>query len=280
MGYYEFKINIADESKDALIEHLSANGCIGIVEYNGNIVAYFPDNIGINKITGFIQSAGQLLKRAGLDNRLYFDFTLIEERDWNESWKENFRPIKIGKKLAVIPPWEQMIKERINLVIDPAMAFGTGHHETTRTCLMLIERFSIKYKKERFLDIGTGTGILAIAASMLGYRDVIGVDTDPLSIEAAQGNIALNHLSNVNIKHGSISVVEGIYDAIAANLMSEILIEIADEIASRLDRNGYAVLSGMIEGQETEVIKAMQKAGLNVIEKVLDDKWVSIALIK
>jgi ribosomal protein L11 methyltransferase len=167
----------------------------------------------------------------------------------------------------------------IRLIIDPGMAFGTGHHEATKTCLMLIEKFSKeKTEKNRFLDFGTGTGILAIAALKLGFKHAVCIDIDPLAIDAAHRNAELNNLENIEIKESSISLVDGKFDFIAANLMSEVLIQNAHEIASRLNKSGIALLSGMIVGQENDVIAAMKNEGLRVLEKFYDDRWVTILL--
>jgi ribosomal protein L11 methyltransferase len=161
------------------------------------------------------------------------------------------------------------------------MAFGTGHHITTKTCLELIARITQEGLRERFLDVGTGTGILSIGAAKLGFREVVGVDIDPLAIDAAKRNINLNELTNVKILEGTISVTEGSYDLIAANLMSDILIAIAPEIASRLNNQGIVLLSGMIIGQEDEVIAAMEKEGLMFRERYYDDiRWVSLVLTR
>jgi ribosomal protein L11 methyltransferase len=279
MGYYEFKIGISDESKDALIEYLSGKGCLGIIEGNGNITAYFQDIIGIDKITDSMQSARHLLRNSGINDEMSFDHVFIGERDWNESWKKKFKPIDVGENLTILPPWEENNNGRINLIIDPGMAFGTGHHETTKTCLMLIEKFSKeKTEKNRFLDFGTGTGILSIAALKLGFKHAVCVDIDPLAIDAAQRNAELNGLWDIEIKEGSISVVNEKFDFIAANLMSEILIQNAHEIASRLNKSGIALLSGIIVGQENDVIAAMENEGLHVLEKFYDGRWVTILL--
>ncbi|WP_333653171.1 50S ribosomal protein L11 methyltransferase [Dissulfurispira sp.] len=279
MGYYEFNIKISDESKDALIEYLSGKGCLGIIEGNGNITAYFQDIIGIDKITDSMQSARHLLGNSGLNDEMSFDHVFIGERDWNESWKKKFKPIDVGENLTILPPWEENSNGRISLIIDPGMAFGTGHHETTKTCLMLIEKLSKeKTEKNRFLDFGTGTGILSIAALKLGFKHAVCVDIDPLAIDAAHRNAELNKLENIEIKEGSISLVDGKFDFIAANLMSEILIQNAHEIASRLNKSGTALLSGIIVGQENDVIAAMENEGLHVLEKFYDGRWVTILL--
>ncbi|MCL4491872.1 MAG: 50S ribosomal protein L11 methyltransferase [Nitrospirae bacterium] len=280
MGYYEFTVKTADESRDALMQRTSAAGCLGMIENEKDIIAYFRDTQGINELAENLNSFKTILRESGLDSTLSFEYVFISERDWNESWKKKFKPIDVGDIFSVLPPWEEKKSGRINLVIDPGMAFGTGHHETTKTCLMLIEKLSSGKKKESFLDVGTGTGILAIAASVIGYKYVVGVDIDPLAVDASLRNVKLNNLDNIAIREGSVSAVEGPYDFIAANLMSEILIQIAPELAPRLNRSGAALLSGMLTGQEDGVITAMENCGLRFLEKFADGRWVSVALTR
>ncbi len=276
MGYYEFNIKTSDESKDAVIQNMMTIGCLGLIETDSHIVAYFPDVLGIDSIREGLASFRQRLRDSGLDDNLSYGYVFIGERDWNESWKSKFKPIDIGENLSILPPWEENNNGRINLIIDPAMAFGTGHHETTQSCLMFIEKFSKCTAQKSFLDFGAGTGILSIAALKLGFKHAVCVDIDPLAIDAAQKNAVSNNLNNISIINGSIAEVQGAFDFIAANIMSDILIQNAGEIASKLNKSGIALLSGMIVGQEIDVIEAMQREDLVVIEKLYDGRWVSV----
>lgn len=295
MGYYEFKIEVAEESKDALIQRMSGMGCLGIVDNEKTLIVYFSDNDGITSILAGINSFPDILKKAELDSSFTYKYEFISERDWNESWKKKFVPIEVGDNFTILPPWETPPPGRIPLIIDPGMAFGTGHHETTRTCLALIEKYSRLFDssvsneyeilsanascdERSFLDIGTGTGILAIAASKLGFRIITGVDIDPLAVDAATRNIKHNETVNIEIMEGTALDVEGKFDFIAANLMSEILIRIASDIASRLKPSGIALLSGMISGQEEDVLPVMEDEGLRIIERFIDGRWVSLIL--
>ena len=162
------------------------------------------------------------------------------------------------------------------MIIDPGMVFGTGYHETSQTCLIIIEQISKGGQKESCLDIGTGSGILAIGAAKLGFRNVAAVDIDPMAIDAAKRNVEENSLANVLIKEGDIKAVEGPFDLIVANLLSGILVDIAPEILIRLNSGGKAILSGMLAGQEDDVRKAYEKAGLTLSETVISGKWVTL----
>ncbi|NTU42587.1 MAG: 50S ribosomal protein L11 methyltransferase [Nitrospirales bacterium] len=280
MGYYEIKIKVSAEAQEALFEGLTGIGCLGMVEEAGEIIAYFSDNLGIDSIRSGMESVKKNIRESGLDGEISYDFLFLAERDWNETWKKKFQPIDVGQNLTIIPPWMEKKEGRMNLIIDPGMAFGTGHHETTKACLSFIEKIAKGERKESCLDVGTGTGILAIGASMLGYGQILGVDIDPLAIDAANRNIGLNNLTNITIKEGTISVTEGVYDLITANLMSEILIRIAPELAARLNMGCHALLSGMITGQEPEVIKEMEACGLHLLESFTDGRWVTLIMEK
>jgi ribosomal protein L11 methyltransferase len=279
MGYYEFTITAPDESKDALLHKMTEVGCLGMSETGKRIIAYFKDTHDIIHLRDGLEVFKSVLEQAGLDPGFSFDYLYLSERDWNEPWKKRFIPMDVGEQLSILPPWDKSDKGRIPLIIDPGMAFGTGHHETTKACLQLIERFSKTSSKDRFLDVGTGTGILAIAASRLGFKDVVGVDIDPLAVDAAKRNAALNSLQNVEIQEETIAGVQGAFDMIAANLMSEVLISIASEIASRLNTPGTAILSGMLQGQEDEVLHAMKRSGLGALETLIDGRWVTLVLV-
>jgi ribosomal protein L11 methyltransferase len=140
-----------------------------------------------------------------------------------------------------------------------------------------MEKLSASVKKERFLDVGTGTGLLAIAARMLGFNNVVGVDTDPLALEASRKNVSLNQLEGIELLEGDIRCAAGTYDMITANLISGTLIEIAGEIAARLDPSGVVIMSGILKGQDNEVAAAAEKAGLRCVERLRDGKWVTLA---
>lgn len=281
MGYYEFSIKASDESKDALIELMRGFGLLGIIESGPLITAYFSDSSGTEKILDGLKEAALRLNKSGLNSDLSYAHVFVPEQDWNETWKNNFRPIDAGKNLSILPPWEKPTGSKINLIIDPGMAFGTGHHETTRFCLAIIEQYASAAKiKDSFLDLGTGTGILAIAAAKLGFKKITAIDNDPLAIDAASRNAALNGLSNISLSEGEIACTSGPYNMIAANLVSETLIKIAPEIAKRLAPDGIALLSGMLIGQEMEVLKAMELCGLNLAKRFEDGRWASITVTK
>jgi ribosomal protein L11 methyltransferase len=278
MSYYEFIIKVTGPSRDTLIQRLTDAGCLGVVEQDDTITAYFPETVDIETITKDLSLLKALFEKSDKVQDLSFSRTLIPEQDWNESWKKGFTPLDVGERFTVLPPWEKKREGRINLVIDPGMAFGTGHHETTRSCLVLMEKYAGTRAKERFLDLGTGTGLLAIAASRLGYRHIAAIDTDPLAVDAARTNSALNQIDGLEIREGSIADLNETFDFIAANIISGVLVQLAPALAAHLKPGGIAVLSGILAGQENEVVEAMLQAGLKLLEQYRDGKWISLAI--
>jgi ribosomal protein L11 methyltransferase len=278
VAYYEFIIRISDTFKDTLMQRLSENGCLGMIENDESFTAYFPSTVDIDTIKSDLSLLAVLFEKAGYARELTYDYSLIPEKDWNETWKKGFQPVDAGNRFTILPPWETAKKDRINLVIDPGMAFGTGHHETTRSCLVLIENYAPTTTHESFLDLGTGTGILAIAARTLGYRHVVGIDTDILAIHAARENVIINNVPDVEIKGENFAGLRETFDVIAANLISGVLVLLAPELFLHMNPGGLAILSGILTGQEGEVIEAMEQAGLRLRETYRDGKWVSLVM--
>lgn len=278
MNFYEVSIRAPEESRDAITSRVMEMGSSGISEKEGIMVAYFEDRGQIEKIADELRLFREVLRSSGLDPDFSFNYKLLPERDWNENWKKNFSPIDIGENLTIVPSWLKGGKGRIPVIIDPGMVFGTGYHETTRTCLSLIEKYSGRTDRRFFLDVGTGTGVLAIGAAKLGFGVVVAVDTDAVAVDAALKNAELNGLDNMAVLEGDIAVVHGSFDFITANLLSEILIGIAGELALRLNPGGVAVLSGMLPGQDDDVMTAFRREGFVLKERIDTGNWVTLVV--
>ncbi len=276
MAFHEYTIEVADPLRDLLIQKLAALGSLGVIEHDTFITAFFADSADSSAINRELSLLQDILRRSDSADSFSFTYRSLPDQDWNDSWKKGFIPLDIGARFTILPPWERQHASRINLVIDPGMAFGTGHHETTRSCLVLMERYAGKAGKERFLDLGTGTGLLAIAALKLGYKKVTAVDTDPLSIEAVARNIELNHAGGIELLRGSIADVYGTFDVIAANIISGVLVQLAPDIVSSLDPGGIVILSGILAEQADEIVGAYERSGMTIRELYPDGKWISI----
>ncbi|MBN2653762.1 MAG: 50S ribosomal protein L11 methyltransferase [Nitrospirae bacterium] len=278
MSYIHIKINLSDNAREPIIFLLNQYNMKGVFE-DEFINAYFDESSDIDKISESISELLEYLKKDQPDTTIKFSVDRLPETDWNEEWKKSFVPINIGKRLVVTPPWLKSDKSsRIEIIVDPAMAFGTGHHETTARCLLLIEELSQISVRSGFLDLGAGTGILSIAASKLGFKKVVAIDNDSMAEEAATLNIAHNRLNNIELITGTIEHTDQKFDLIAANIISETLIDIADKIIERLSFSGTLILSGMINGQQEDVIKKYTNSGLRLLETFHDGKWITLTM--
>ncbi|MHB8844145.1 MAG: 50S ribosomal protein L11 methyltransferase [Nitrospirota bacterium] len=275
--YHQFTITAPEPYQDALGARLIEIGSLGVEARGDALIAYFPETADTGLILRELDLLRVLFGSLVDPVALTVEHILLPDTDWNETWKKTFSPVDAGTLFTILPPWERPSGDRIPLIIDPGMAFGTGHHETTRSCIVLMERYAPSIDRARFLDLGTGTGLLAIAAQKLGFTDIIGVDSDPLAVEAAEKNLALNGAGSIAFFTGSIADAPGTYAMIAANLISGTLVELAGEIASRVRTPGVAILSGILAGQDDEVAEAMEQAGLVCVERLRDGKWISLA---
>ena len=204
-------------------------------------------------------------------------FESVADAAWAESWKEHFPPIVVGERLFVHPPWTSDVPAgRIAIRIDPGMAFGTGQHATTRGCLELLEEAMRSIHVGRVLDIGTGSGILAIAAAKLGATSVCAVDTDPDACRVAIENAALNEVSEQIQVFDSLQAAQGTFDVVVANLFASQLVELAQPIRERVAAGGWAIGSGILLEEAPKVIDAWCDAGLELQARRLAGEWVTV----
>lgn len=197
--------------------------------------------------------------------------------DWSETWKDRVRAVTVGR-LWVGPPWrlQQAPAGKIPVVIEPKMAFGTGDHPTTRLCLEAIDAYFSSRAGDSVLDVGTGTGVLAIAARKLGAGRVSGIDNDPVAIGLAQENARLNQVSGLQFSHGQVNAKTGTFDLVLANILSNTLIELAPILAGRVGRQ--LVLAGILSGQQEEVEAAFRQAGFARCQRRSEGEWVRLDL--
>lgn len=200
---------------------------------------------------------------------------------WAENWKEHFPPLAIGERLFVHPPWVTDVPAgRIGIVIDPGMAFGTGHHASTRGCLLLLERALQARPATRILDIGTGSGILAIAAAKLGVPEIWGVDVDPDACLVAKENAVINDVAGAVRIDASLDAALGTFDMALANLFAPQLVEFAPRIAALLRGDGLAIGSGILADEEASVVAAWSAVGLTSCDRHEEERWVTIGFRK
>ena len=214
---------------------------------------------------------------------LRFALTDVDEEDWANNWKQYFKPLSIGEKILVLPEWETLEKEtdRTVFVINPGMSFGTGSHHTTKLCLERLEKY-IKPGME-VLDLGCGSGILSAVALLLGASSATAVDIDPNATKIARENARRNGLedSRYRLFTGNVLEDEALlkaisdrkYDLILANIVADVIIALAPNIAPLLKDNGLYITSGIIEGRQDEVHAAIEKAGFRIVEHLYEEDW-------
>ncbi|MCX7680409.1 MAG: 50S ribosomal protein L11 methyltransferase [Anaerolineae bacterium] len=205
-------------------------------------------------------------------------FRTIAEQDWAEAWKERLTVMHIGRRIVVCPSWltYEPAPDEVVIRLDPGMAFGSGLHPSTRLCLMKLEE--LVRPGARVLDMGTGSGILAIAAARLGAGQVLAVDNDPVAVRVARENVAANGVRElVRVVRGSLAEAQGEYDVIVVNILVNVIVEmIQGGLADRVLPGGAFIAAGLILGQEGEVSTALAQKGLLVVEKDQIEDWVCL----
>ena len=204
----------------------------------------------------------------------------VEQEDWQNGWRKYYPPMDVGQRLAIVPSWQDYETSRVKLILDPGLAFGTGGHETTNLCLeVLDERVR---GGERVLDIGTGSGILAIAALKLGAAVAEGVDIDPVAVRTAGENAALNGVADkLTVLVGDLSdKASGKYDIITANIVANAIMALAPAVPGLMADDAVFIASGIIDSRKDEVIAALEAAGLAVLEVKEKRGWECIVCKK
>ncbi|MBI2946948.1 MAG: 50S ribosomal protein L11 methyltransferase [Verrucomicrobia bacterium] len=225
----------------------------------------------------------QEIAQVGLDIRpAKITVTRVARQDWAESWKKYFKPIEIGNALLIRPSWSQRRprKRQAVVILDPGLSFGTGQHPTTSFCLEHLVTFRQRGCRQSFLDIGTGSGILAIAAAKLGYEPVKAFDVDPVAVRVAKANAKRNRLlQRVSITRHDLSRLprrgSRPYDLICANLIATVLLQESGRILNRLRPGGRLVLAGILSREFSEVRRAYEAAGLKLVANKIQGEWQS-----
>lgn len=229
-------------------------------------VAFIKDRLAAEDIDGKIEVIG------------------VNEEDWANSWKEYYKPTRIGNHMVVVPAWEEYtpLPDDVVVRMDPGMAFGTGTHETTRLVIELLEKY-VK-KGMRVLDVGCGSGILAIFASKLGAKECAAYDIDPVAVRVARENIEKSGQTNITCEQSDllkqVDLSGGKYDIVCANIVADIVIRLSDDIDKYMNDDAVILASGIIVERENDVIEALDKRGFEVAEKIVDNGWCAIVFKK
>lgn len=207
----------------------------------------------------------------------------VNEEDWANSWKAYYKPIKIGERLVIVPAWEKYTPAEGELIVrmDPGMAFGTGTHETTRLVIKLLET----YTKPgcRMLDVGTGSGILAICASKLGAGECRAYDIDPMAVRVANENIKDSGLTNITCEVSDLlrQVDKSKpYDLICANIVADIIIRMTPDVGELMHKDTVLLASGIILERSDDVVECFEKHGFRIVERLEENGWCGLAVMK
>ncbi len=244
----------------------------------GCVSVFIPDERNPDEALRFIKDRFSVL---GIPADITVDG--VADEDWASSWKKYYKPTPIGEHIVVVPAWEKYDKKPDELIVkmDPGMAFGTGSHETTR----LVGAFIEKYLKrgDMVLDVGTGSGILAIIASLLGAKQVDAYDIDPVAVKVARENIKDNGRDNITCEVSDLlKDVDKAkkYELISANIVADIIIRMSGELSEYASDGCIFLASGIINSRADEVIEAMNKTPFKLIDKGEDKDWVCLAFVK
>lgn len=236
------------------------------------IKAYIPADSSLNQNRVSLKRG---LKKFGWT----YKGRLFENLDWLSKWKEHIEPISISHRLIIKPTWKEVEQKRGRIIveIDPGMAFGTGSHASTMMCLKAADRLSHVIKRRNVLDVGTGSGILAIAAAKFGAEKAVGFDIDLEALKVARKNVRLNNVSRkVTITAKSLENIKSKFSVIFANIIAEELVRIAHLLKARIEKKGFLILSGILQERVEEVKIAYKRSGFRIFKAYTKGEWVCL----
>ncbi len=283
----QLKLEASEQAASLISDFLLGLGSLGVAEdIRGEglyeVSAYFPMETDIAIVIDSLKEHSELLKE-NLPCVTIGPMTVqyIDQSGW-EVWKSVLKKIRVGKTVIIRPPWEEHIAKSDEVVIEinPSLAFGTGHHETTRLCIEAIEEIARTRDVSSMLDVGCGSGILSISALKLGVRDVTGFDMDPIAIKEARKNAGKNGVHDkINFFCGYIQSAKGQYDLIVANVYIESILLMKEEFRSRLSPGGRLIVSGIQYKKRDEAVRGLEEAGLLLNNEFAEADWVALEFV-
>jgi ribosomal protein L11 methyltransferase len=280
-GWIEISININPIAHEALTAFLFDMSCEGIVSESFNdltLRAYLQFREDIeetrNRVELFIHTIKDIFPEVK-DYSLKLD--RLEQQDWGTGWRRFFKPDRVSERLLILPVWDNLPSTTCHIIrIDPGPAFGTGHHPTTRMCLMAMDEATLP-DRWNMLDVGTGSGILAIYGSKLGASEVVAIDNDPEAVRWAGRNIEINEIPvTIDLSITPIEDINKQYSVVTANLILGTILELFDQLTRVLAPNGLLILSGILREQVADVEKKVLENGLKTESVKQMEEWASI----
>jgi ribosomal protein L11 methyltransferase len=279
-NYNVFKISSQPFLPDILSGFLWELGITGITEETDSIHVYTTEGSSINE--SIIREQMNKLVAEKVIERYVVEKETLEDKNWNEIWEKSREVIRVSDRIIVKPTFKEYKQkaDEIVLTIDPKMSFGTGEHQSTQQVLLLLENYV--QSGMRVLDVGSGTGILSIAAVKLGAANAVAIDNDKVCYENCIENCELNNVTNeIKVIEGDLNNLSEInFDMVVANIQKNILMVIAEEIKSKTTPGGTVILSGLMSKDEEEILQYYEMIGFNIIEKVIMDEWLAIVFEK
>jgi ribosomal protein L11 methyltransferase len=275
MNYIELNVIVEpkEQGSDILIAQLSDLGFESFVETETGFAAYIQEEeyseeevlLSFNDFSDIFQ--------------ITHSSRIIPQQNWNKEWESNFQPIEVEGKCFIRAPFHEVKKGfTYDVIIEPKMSFGTGHHDTTQ--LMIQQLMLLNVKNKSLLDMGCGTGVLAIVASMMGANPITAVDIDDWSYENTIENFAKNNINNVNVHKGDAKILDGkTFQTILANINKNVLLTDMPVYICSLEKGGNLVLSGFFETDASEIIKQAEGLGLNFEGKKTSNQWTMLHFI-
>ena len=243
------------------------------------IKAYLPVNSFLGETVNEIKQAINSLMLYNIDlGKNSITISEVNEEEWATAWKKYYNPVKISEKFTIVPTWEtyeRVSSDELIIELDPGMAFGTGTHPTTVMCIQSLEK-CVK-QGDLVIDVGTGSGILSIAAAMLGAKSVKALDLDPVAVDSAKLNVKLNKMQHV-VSVSQNNLLDNIkepVDVIVANILAEIILRFIDDAYHLLEKDGFFITSGIIQAKKQEVKDALLRVGFIIEETLVMEDWVA-----
>lgn len=275
MNYLELQLRLSPDYADILTAELAERGFESFVETDEGLNAYIlePD---------FDEQAVQeLITRYATKTAIAYQVHSLEKRNWNAEWERDYEPIEVASQVRIRASFHnQDARFRYDIVINPKMSFGTGHHETT--AMMLEQQLGLDFSGKSVLDVGSGTGILAILAAKMGAKAVLAFDVEEWAVENARENAELNHCPQVKVFQGTIADVAlaNRYDIILANINRNVLLAEIPDYTHLLVKNGYLVISGFYENDAPDIQQKATETGLSFVNSMINWEWTSMTFQK
>ncbi|ECR6750016.1 50S ribosomal protein L11 methyltransferase [Campylobacter coli] len=269
--YYELFLEIQEQYKNLLLDFVFDLG-VEAIEEKGNGI-YIRSNENLEDLAWAIEIFAQKLsQKLDLKEDILLHKTIgkKENKDWVEEYKKGIKPIIIDN-IYIHTTWQEEKENYLNIKINPALAFGSGHHESTYCCVKFLQKFA--KNNLRALDIGCGSGILAIAMAKLGSKVEI-CDTDDLAVKSALENAELNNVNFTKAWHGSVDKAEGLYDLVVANIIADVILILENDIKKHLEDNAILILSGILDKYKTRIKEKFQD--LELIDEMQINEWCSL----